>query len=109
MYGLASWGGKLWMGGASRSGPSAWSGEGTAWNGVLTGQWTIKFGGQTYTYSGNRTWMLLPVKGQLYAVQSWYDGASAEDTGFWRLNAKSGQFERFGATAKHAGCGRQVE
>ena len=97
-YGLTSYRDKLWVAGASRSDWSVWNGENRAWKGVLTGKWQMEIMGRVYDYSGQRTWMMLPVKGELYAMQEWRADAPAAFTGFYRWNAKTGGFERSGAT-----------
>ena len=107
-YSMAQRDGKLWLAGSTWSATdpiSAWSGSGTAWQSALTGFLRLTFGGQTISLAGNRTWMLLPVKGQLYAVQEWMPQNDATNTGFWRLNDRSGQFERSGISGAQLAAG----
>ena len=100
LYGLARWEGRLHIAGATQRWGSSYatSDEGKTWAQTLTGSWSMNINGNVYNYTGNRTWMLLPVKGQLYAVQSWRSGTGAGEIGFHRFNPANGQFERFGAT-----------
>ena len=99
-YGLVEHNGALFVGGSS-SKTSVWrrANGGQNWSGVLTSQIDSsaykKLFGPDFEIWGARAFMLLPVKGELYAVrQGWISGNKAGTAGFFRYNQNSGQFDQ---------------
>ena len=105
-YSLAQHDGALYVGGSSGTGGSSvWrSADNGPWSGVLSGEIKTIIAGKEFSAWGGRVEMLLPVKGELYAIRGgWESKTAASYAGFYRLNAnananakgnaKGGQFE----------------
>ena len=103
-YSMVEQKGALYVGGSTSStgGASVWrsTDDGKNWGNALTGELKAdsvytKLFGPDFKIWGARAFMLLPVKGELYAIrQGWASRYQPGQAGFFRLNEKSGQFEQ---------------
>ena len=106
-YSIARQNGVWYLGGGTATADCVYrSPDAAKWSGALTGEWSMKLNGTLYTYTGNRAYLLLPVGGQLYAVQSWRASKNTSNTGFYRLNEASGTIRELRGDRPDAQRGR---
>ena len=101
-YSLVEHSGALFVGGSSgTNGSSVWRNSGgNNWHGTLTGEMELdesykKLLPSNFKLWGERAFLLLEVKGKLYAVrQGWLSGDLEGKPGFFRFDETRGQFEQ---------------
>ena len=101
-YSLVEHSGALFVGGSSgTNGSSVWRNSGgNNWHGTLTGEMELdesykKLLPSNFKLWGTRAFLLLEVKGKLYAVrQGWLSGDLEGKPGFFRFDETRGQFEQ---------------
>ncbi len=95
IYSLASFGGAMFASGVDWSGRSnVWRSVDNAktWAPVCGNSYTIQYPGGPITLRGARAWLLLPLRGELFALRLWSAGTPTNEC-VWKWNGASARFE----------------